>query len=54
MAMKPNYRHERQTRERAKDLKLDDAQEREAVLKYHRQARDFWQNAQQIRVISAL
>jgi hypothetical protein len=30
--------------ERAKDLKLDDAEEREAVLKCHRKARDFWQS----------
>jgi hypothetical protein len=30
--------------ERANDLKLDDADEREAILKYHRQARDFWQS----------
>jgi hypothetical protein len=28
--------------QRVKNLKLDNAAEREAVLKYHRQARDFW------------
>ena len=30
--------------ERTQNLKLEDADEREAVLKYHRQARDFWQD----------
>jgi len=30
--------------ERARQIKVDDPQQREAVIRYHRQARDFWQD----------